>query len=394
MRSVWAQLIFTGDGPAINRGRILLTVDGEIASVQEDVLPEEGDLILDGCICPGFVNAHCHLELSALEGRIGEGTGLNSFVDELSKIRPSVTKEEIDSAMRHYDQAMWLSGISAVGDICNTADTFELKKLSPVRYYSFIERFAFNPSRATETFENGEQILKLLKSGSDSEGNMTVHAPYSASPELLKRLADHVLKEDGIFSIHMQESPSEDEFFLKGTGEMAARLAAMGIPLSHWVPPGKSSMKYILESLPPGLRLLFVHNTFTKQSDLEACRNYRGEVWFCLCPSANRYIERSLPDVGLIRENTGRIVIGTDSIASNWQLDMLEELKLIQEAFPEIPCEELIRWSGSNAAQLFRYNDLGDIRVGKRPGLVQITGFNIEARVLTGKSLAKRVCFD
>jgi len=122
-------------------------------------------------------------------------------------------------------------------------------------------------------------------------------------------------------------------------------------------------------------------------------RPYANHAWFALCPRANVYIENRLPDLALIREFTDQIVLGTDSLASNHSLSILEEMKAIQFNCPEISTEELLRWSSRNAAELLgKGNELGKIEAGMRPGLVQIGNVEKVSKKLTKSSFAKQIC--
>ena len=121
--------------------------------------------------------------------------------------------------------------------------------------------------------------------------------------------------------------------------------------------------------------VLLVHNTFTSAEDLAYCGAARlnRQLFFCLCPNANLYIENRLPDLGLLRAQRCRIVLGTDSLASNDGLSILGEIKTLMHYFPEIPQEELLGWAtleGARALQM--HGSLGSFEKGKKPGIILI----------------------
>lgn len=371
---------------------LLLEDDGTVAALLEP--GDEGyDLPVaeryTGWLVPGFINAHGHLELSYLKGKIRPQTGLDGFVEALMQLRKA-DEEDILQAMQAAEAEMWCNGIVAAGDISNGNHSFEVKKRSKLRYHTFIERFAFDPQRADAAFESGGKLYaELSHLPHNNTGNITPHAPYSVSEVLLKQIARHIAQHKGILSIHNQETAGEEELFVQGSGRMKERLRQMGLPVENWIPPGVSSLQYVLEQLPPGLSLLLVHNTFTGEADIHAAASYPGPVSFCLCPGANLYIENRLPDVRLFREKKLNIVIGTDSLASNTELNIFSELKHIAKAFPEIPAEELFSWATLNGAVLFGWEkELGSFGPGKRPGVVWVEHVNTPAKKIVSHSRA------
>ena len=134
-----------------------------------------------------------------------------------------------------------------------------------------------------------------------------------------------------------------------------------------------------------------MHNTFTAQSDVDWALQYSDRLWWCLCPKANLYIEGRLPDVDMLASSVSkRIVIGTDSYASNTSLSILEELKTLAHHFPDLSLQELISWSTKNGAEFFGWKELGTLEKGKRPGINLITGVK-EGRLTDGSAVTKLI---
>ena len=110
----------------------------------------------------------------------------------------------------------------------------------------------------------------------------------------------------------------------------------------------------------------------------------------CLCPNANLYIEDRLPDIPLFMKHNSLIVFGTDSLASNYQLSILEEMKTIKKAFPYISTSEMLVWATSNGAKALAFEDnLGDFTRGKKPGVVLFE--NITDGEITRQSTSRRL---
>jgi cytosine/adenosine deaminase-related metal-dependent hydrolase len=377
MLLISADVIFTGND-AIRHGVISVDEEGIILDVLDPrteygrgFLSSHGQSVIEfyeGFICPGFVNAHCHMELSHLMGRLTEKKGLPHFVREVVSQR-NATPEEISLAIERAEKEMIANGIVAVGDICNTSDTILTKQSSKLHYHNFVEVFDLDPSRAEEQFNNGIQLSNRFEE-TDSRVSIVPHAPYSVSLELLKRLSTCAYEKDSLLTIHNQETKSENQMFLEGTGEMAELIKNFGSPETKRWPTGFSSLASTLVHLMQCNRILLVHNTYTTNADIEWARQYSKQVWWCLCPNANLFIEDKLPDIDLLaREVSSHLLIGTDSNASNWSLSVLDEMKTISSRFEKITLEQMIAWATKNGAAFFGWKELGTIEKGKKPGL-------------------------
>ncbi len=395
MRKIAATYIFTGNQPPIKNGILSLDDNGTILNIsQPENLTEQQNLeFYSGILVPGFVNAHCHLELSHLKGRIEENTGIGGFVGKINLLRNTETGD-VEKAMQTADKLMWAAGIAATGDISNSLLSIDTKRKSRIFYHTFIETFGFHPSRAERAFD----FALYLENNFSENGlacSVVPHSPYSVSQALFEKIRDHVAQKRSILSIHNQESQSETEFFETGTGGIATHIAEnLGIDISHWKPTGKSSLVSILEYLPKENTLLLVHNTFTTGPDIEFLLENRapGNTFFVLCPGSNLYIENALPPVPLFRKHNLNICLGTDSLASNHQLSVLEEMKILQQNFEETGLEELVKWACVNGAKALGIdNTFGSFETGKTPGVNLITGIDFRNLKLTEKSKIKRL---
>lgn len=395
MRKIAATYIFTGTRPPIKNGIITLDDNGTILNIsQQENLTEIQNLeFYSGILVPGFVNAHCHLELSHLKGQIEENTGIGGFIGKINLLRNTETGDA-EKAMQTADRLMWAAGISATGDISNSLLSIDTKKKSRIFYHTFIESFGFHPSRAERAFD----FALYLENNYSENGlacSVVPHSPYSVSQSLFEKIKEHVSGKKSIVSIHNQESQSETEFFETGTGGIANHIAGnLRIDISHWKPTGKSSLVSVLEYLPQENTLLLVHNTFTTEPDIEFLFENRApeNTFFVLCPGSNLYIENALPPVSLFRKHNLNICLGTDSLASNHQLSVIEEMKILQQNFEEIELEELVKWACVNGAKALGIeNTSGSFETGKTPGVNLITGIDFRNLKLTEKSKIKRL---
>ena len=323
-------------------------------------------------LTPGFINCHCHLELSHMQGRIPEHTGLVDFVFKVVTERFS-NEEEIREAITCAEEAMMAAGIVAIGDICNNASTLEQKKKLQLQYYNFVEASGWLPEVSEVRFERARQIYQQF-AACFPHTSIVPHAPYSVSEKLWERLQSQFA--GNVISIHNQETAFEDEFFLHGTGDFQRMYQLMKLDNSHHVPGKNGSLPSYFQNLKEAQSLILVHNTFTKQEDIDFVKRSGGfeKTFFCLCVNANQYIENALPPIELLRNNDCNIVLGTDSLASNWSLSIADEMKTIRRHFPTIPLEEMLCWATLNGAKALGFEDqLGSFEKGKKPGALLLS---------------------
>jgi aminodeoxyfutalosine deaminase len=367
-----ATQVFTGTQLIDGADQVLITkADGTVDAFVS--LAEAGDDVqaLEGILSPGFVNAHCHLELSHMKGMIPAHTGLQEFVKQIVALR-QVEPEAIQAAIVNAEAEMMANGIVAVGDISNTLDTLKQKAKHNLAYYSFVELYDLDPTRAADKILAGLEIQKQFQENC-VRASLVPHAPYSVTNDLWNLLSAHF----GIhtISLHNQETPDENEFFKNKSGSFLDMYERTKVNLDFFEATGLSSLQSVLPIFKNAHHGILVHNSFTSAEDIQAVHATMDNAFWCLCPNANQYIEQTIPPVELLRSEKAKLVIGTDSYASNWSLNVLDELKTIQQHHPQIPLEEMLGWATINGAQALQMNKhLGSFELGKTPGVVLIKG--------------------
>ncbi|TCC94246.1 amidohydrolase [Pedobacter frigiditerrae] len=366
---ITADWIFPVTHPPIKNGVIGVNEDGSINAVlsAEEAQGIRGVKHYDGVIVPGFINTHCHLELSHLRGKIEEKTGLTTFIKQILSQRQQ-PEDEIISAMQNADAEMYNNGIAAVGDISNLLISKSVKLKSKIYYHTFVEVFGFN--RPSEPIiAAGTEIKKGFE---PLKASIVPHAPYSVSPSLFNEI-EKVTKFDDISSIHNQETIGENELFEKGTGKFADFFAELGIAKSDAHNSGENSLKYHLPKLSKKVNTLLVHNTFSSKADVDFSKQAHQKLYWCLCPNANIYIENNLPAVDLLKSEDLKITLGTDSLASNHQLNILAEMRTLQDE-KGISFEESLKWGTINGADFLGLGaQYGSLEKGKKPGIILIS---------------------
>jgi aminodeoxyfutalosine deaminase len=375
-RKFHADYLFTGYS-MLGKESVLITDE---AGVVRDIVKyaDAGNGIeqYNGILCPGFVNCHCHLELSHMRGLIPAGTGMIKFLLSVLKEREA-NDEDITEAMVLAETYMLERGIVAVGDICNTSHSLSVKSSRKLYYHNFIESFGFAESKAEDRFNHALQLYyQFAASGNGiGAGNVSIvpHSPYSVSDNLFRLINSH--KKGSLLTIHNQESVAETDFFSTGAGEMLELYEALGIDVTHFVPSKQSSLIRSIIKITADHSVILVHNVNTTVDDLDALRRGRNvpQLFWCLCPNANLHINGKLPDVDLFRNFNCKLVIGTDSLASNVQLNILEELKTLQQHNDSISTSELLKWATLNGAEALRIDHkYGSFEKDKQPGIVNI----------------------
>lgn len=391
-RKFQADQLFTGT-ELLDSSKILVTDESGLVI---DIVPiaDAGEDIekLKGWLSPGFVNSHCHLELSHMKGLIPEYTGLVDFVISIITQR-HFPEEEILQAIADAEDAMLKNGIVAVGDISNNAISFAQKAKQRLAYYTFLEISGFTPQVTQLRFDKGLEYYQQFKQINvrDQSLSMAAHAPYSVSNELWQLMQPYF--KNKTTTLHNQETEFEDAFFLNRTGDFMRLYDFLHVNLDFFSATGKSSLQSVATNFKGATNTLLVHDVFTKQEDIQFIKalsqEQQNQFYYCLCINANQYISKVLPPIELFRKNNCSIVVGTDSLASNHQLDILEELKTISWNFKNIPLQEQLQWATLNGAQALGFEYLGSFEKGKTPGVVLID--QIENNAITNSSKAKRL---
>ncbi len=373
MKRLTADLLIPMDRAPVKDGVVVVDDQGHIVELGDRSSYVASSLqYYRGALIPGWVNAHCHLELSHMRGIIPSGTGLIDFIKSIVLLR-NFEKELVKAAIIRQDRYMREEGIVAVGDISNLADTAEIKKDSSIRYHSFVECFdLLQEEAADEHFEAALELFDEFKAPKANRVSIVPHASYSVSPTLFRYIRE-TNPLGATISIHNQETPEEDRFFRDKTGGFAGFYRDFGLSIETFEPTGKSALESILPYLSPDRKTLFVHNTCTTAKDIRLARERIKRTYWATCPNANLYIENRLPDYKVWLKEGATICVGTDSLSSNWQLSVLEEVKTILRFNSFLDWLEVLKWATLHGAQALSMDDtLGSLTPGKSPGILHL----------------------
>ncbi|MVN19975.1 amidohydrolase family protein [Mucilaginibacter arboris] len=382
MKKFTADYILTSTSSPIKNGSIVVDDNGKVLQVEDPqnltAKPQQqyADLKaekLSGVICPGFVNTHCHLELSHLKGKVPAGEGLIEFIKNVQKLRKTDDAEVIEAAAK-ADEQMEQNGIVAVGDIANSAVTASVKLKSKLYYHNFIEVYGFDPKNAEAVFNSALAIQEQFK---PLAASITPHAAYSVSKELFRLIRKESDDKNSMLTIHNQESDEENKLYRYKQGSFLDFYDRLGLDISFFKPQARNSIQSIIPLFSNRQNVLMVHNTFTSMKDVYFTRRFDRKINWCFCPGANLYIEKTLPKLNIFTHHGFNITLGTDSLASNHVLCILKEMRLLQENFPYLELENMVEWATINGAKFLGIDhEKGTIEAGKTPGLNLISGLD------------------
>ena len=377
MRTVHADAVLTGDAEVIADGAVALAEDGTVVEVGRaaNVLPAHAGLTVErvrGVVFPGLVNAHTHLELSALRGRVPGGRGFVDWVERLLGVRAESAPEEDEAAIGGALDALHAAGTAAVGEVTNSLAAVRGLRQKGVAGMVFHEVFGVVRDQAMARVDALGQAA-LTAFGPTPDGDLAYapapHTLYTTHPDAVRTLLSLARGRGVRSTLHLAEHAAERRAIEAGDGPVGAWLGKMGLPaLSPRVP-----LFAYAESLGAlGPDVLLVHLTDARRNELDLVAQRGNPV--VLCPRSNLHIEAKLPPLLALREAGIAAALGTDSLASNASLDVLAEARALADRFPIIPAKELVRMATWNGACALGRPDLGRIAKGARPGIVAVLG--------------------
>jgi len=335
-----------------------------------------------GVLLPGLVNAHTHLEQSWRPGLVPGGEGFVGWVRGLMGAVPP--EEGLENALRRHAKAMKAQGTAAVSDVASTYDTLPI--WAEVGMQGVIQRefLGFPPPQRDAALE---AIDAFTGAGNESLWERpTAHAPYSTPPQVIQAAMSRSAR--GPASIHLAEDLGELEFLASGEGEFAQFMDQLGIDWRWWTPPGLSPALYLQSLGCLGPKTLAVHGVHLSHDDRRVLANTNTPL--CLCPRSNLHIGGVLPDVMGLIEAGVTLCLGTDSVASSPDTDVLGEIPVLAQAYPEVPVAFWLDLATRGGADALGLSQLGRIAVGTRPGLLLLEDCVSEAALRESTAFSRR----
>lgn len=367
--------IFTGTELLPEGYVLVMTQDEKVEAIisQEDA--GEDVEHLEGILSPGFINCHCHLELSHLKNLIPKHTGMVGFIQQVMAKRGEAL-EIIEEACQQANYEMEKNGIAAVGDICNTTNSLSTKLKSNIYYHNFIEVSGFVPQSAAKRMQDALPVYNEFKQHFSTQTSIVPHAPYSVSKQLFDLIKEQSSKQ--IITMHNQEGEDENLFFKHKQGGFLNLFKDLGIDISFFKATQENGLPFALPYLQKAKQTILVHNGYMQKEDaqiLKQLNNLTNETqfWMCLCVNANSYIGNQSPQEEIFKMFENEWVIGTDSLASNTELNLLKEMKEIRALFPTCSLAQVLKMATSNGANALGVSHLyGSFKKGLKPGKILV----------------------
>jgi aminodeoxyfutalosine deaminase len=312
-----------------------------------------------GVIMPALVNAHAHLSLSVLAGRINVERGFVQWVQELIAMRASISDRDMESEALRSSRSVKASGTGLI------AEVGPIEPGTAVIRAANLEGVVF-----AELLGNPDYVLPLPD---DSDGvifSYAGHALHTTHPAVLRTLKDVASVRNRSFSMHLAESEAESEFLLDQQGAWAELLATRGIDCRTWDLQSERPVQRAerLGLLGPGT--LAVHVLQATDSDLETLASTRTSV--CLCPRSNSVLHGRLPEIQAFLDRGMTPALGTDSLASAPSLSLFDEMEFVARKYPELRPEAILALATANGAQALGRTDLGTLEPGNRARLIYV----------------------
>lgn len=289
-----------------------------------------------------YFNAHCHLELSALGGRIPRGLSFPEWLESLVLVRKQITNEELQEGITSAIDRMVSTGTTVVGDI-NASDIASSHLRGAARngvlhVHFYHELLQFKEADAADA------VTRALAWQSKPQGEdgvvegLSPHSPYTTTALLLRKAAEAANRLNQWLCIHAAETVEEREMLVHGRGALRDFLAPFLDP--NWKAPGTGPIQWLDACGCLGRNTLLVHCNDITDEDIALIQRRGASV--VVCPGSHVWFDRGSFPLGRLLKAGIPVYLGTDSLASNEDLDMEREIQLACELSPDVD-EKIIR---------------------------------------------------
>jgi cytosine/adenosine deaminase-related metal-dependent hydrolase len=321
-------------------------------------------------VFPGLVNAHTHVELSALRGQVPGGGGFVRWVEALIGVRAEAQPEADDAAIERAAGELAAAGTSAVGEVTNSLAAVGALARRGIGGCVFHEVFGVGLETARARLAAAEREVPRMPSP-DVAYALAPHTLYTTHLDAVREILARARASGARTSLHLAEHAPERRAVEAGEGPVADwYVKKLGIHDAPWPRAPLFDVARDVGALAPNV--LLVHLTEAREGELARVAESGASVVFC--PRSNLHIETKLPPLLAARAAGIEAALGTDSLASNASLDVLAEARALADRFPGVPARDLVQMATWNGARALGRPDLGRIARGTRPGLVAVEG--------------------
>lgn len=376
MRLVHADAVVLGNERPVRDGAVVVDDRGTIHDVGRaaEVFPRHAGLAvtrIQGAVLPGLVNAHTHIELSALRSRVPGGHGFVPWVEALIEARARLGADEsaaaIDAAVDELDRA----GTVAVGEVTNTLAAAKALEERGIRGWLFHEVFGLDRAAAMARLVENAEVHQSQRGTPRLRWAPAPHTLYTTHKDVVRAALTRAREGQLRTSLHLAEHAGERTAIETGQGDVVTWLGQR-VPHAPANWPRVPLFAYAAELGALAPHVLLVHLTDATRDELAQVSESGAHV--VLCPRSNETIESRLPPLPDVLAAGVEPALGTDSLASNESLDVLADARTLLDRFPSVSAETLVRMATWNGAQALGLSNLGRIEKGAYPGLLAIEG--------------------
>ncbi len=358
---------------AIDEGRVVATG----AERRRSPRPASGAEVDLGraALMPGLVNAHTHLELSWLAGRVPASKRFTDWVRELMALRrtePEASADRVLEPMRRAILSSRAAGVALIGDVANTLVSVPALIAVDQPAAVFFELLRFRASEADAVVADALATLASARPDPSVRVTLAAHAPYSVSAPLFKQIHAAVSRDPASrTSVHLGESNEEIELLTGGTGPWRGLLEALGAWDDQWEPPRATPVEYLDGLGVLGPQTIAVHGVQLGEADLRTLAA-RGTT-LVTCPRSNRHVGVGDPPIARFYESGVRVAVGTDSLASAPDLNLWSELHAMRKLAPHVPARQFLDSATHAGAEALGFGaEFGTIEPGRRAALIAV----------------------
>jgi aminodeoxyfutalosine deaminase len=387
-----AKYILAEPGNIIQNAAVCILDSGYISSVESwnDLSARHSAEVVDwgsAIIIPGLINAHAHLELTSFHNQL---TQFSSFIDWISQLinrRQNWTKEDFISSAGKGARLALASGTTLVGDITSSGVGWDATCNEHLRRVVFEEVLGQFSDQTDQTLLQLALLFKQAKPDPLLVHGVSPHAPYSVSAELYRRTAEMAQEQGRLLATHVAETREELQFLQTGTGEFKDFLEKRGVLPADWNPPRSAPISY-LESLGVlGRSCLLIHCNYLDQESMFRIKKTGSSVVYC--PRSHDFFGHEKHSVRQLLDLGINVALGTDSLASNSSLSMIDEMRYLFEKRSDIKPEEIFRAATLSGAAALNFGEsLGCLKQNYRADMAVLqVPHNLNARLLLSQIL-------
>ncbi|MDO8679435.1 MAG: amidohydrolase family protein [Acidobacteriota bacterium] len=324
-------------------------------------------------LMPGLINAHIHLELSWLRGRVPPAHKFTDWVKQLVALRRGIERlgdPDVVAPIRTAIGELRDSGTVAVGDISNSLASVAPMAEARLDGIVFHELLGFKERDARLVERSLEARNAVAASGIRT--SIAPHAPYSTSPELFRAIRAAVDESPcRITSIHLGESPQEVELLATGTGSWRSMLEIIGAWRDDWQIPGCGPVEYLDGMALIDARTLVIHGVQLEDGALRRLAQIGATL--VTCPRSNQWVGVGAPPIERFYQSGVAVAVGTDSLASVADLNLFGEMKEMRWLAPGVPAAKILESATLVGARALGLDhELGTLTPGKRAEIIAV----------------------